>query len=134
VAQSAIALAQIVLYRYWIFLASAMTQNPPPLSGATGGISIGGGVEGSALSTGNNNTQSVTYTNVAPPEVIEALRAIRAALEVLSGPNSAPAKLHAASAIEAAQINQVGQNQGGNGAGQRSHRRQRKPPSSPKSP
>ena len=69
-----------------------------------GGISVGGNVSGSALSTGNKNTQTVTYTTTEgsgqdTAAVLEALREIRAALDGLSGPYVKPAQANTDTAI-----------------------------------
>lgn len=63
-------------------------------------------VKGSALLTGYDNTQTVTYTEASPAgddqaAVLEALRNIRTALEGISGPYSQPAKRNADAAIKA---------------------------------
>jgi hypothetical protein len=84
-----------------------MDQRSGSASGNTGGISVGGNVEASILSTGHHNTQEVTYKKVAGTgeerdQVLEALRQIRAALEELSGPYAKPAKVNADAALDAA--------------------------------
>jgi hypothetical protein len=79
-----------------------MRRRRDPNTSSTGSISVGGAVEGSALSTGHENKQEVINSKGPTPEVLEALREISATLEVLSGPNTKIAKAQAATAIRAA--------------------------------
>jgi hypothetical protein len=79
-------------------------------SGATGGISVGNSVQGSALNTGNNSVQTVgldSSTNDERAELLITLREIHAALEKLSGPFANAARQQAQTAIEAASGDKV---------------------------
>lgn len=76
---------------------------------ASGAVHIGGAAVGSALAVGHHNTQTVTFTALAPSgdkqaEVLAALREIRAAFEDLSGPRAATAKREADAALAAAAL------------------------------
>jgi hypothetical protein len=69
----------------------------------TGGISVGGSLEGSAVSTGIKTVQKVSYKRTnAPPEVLKALTEISSILERLPGPDSIAARAAAACAVKGA--------------------------------
>lgn len=90
-----------------------MEQRSEAARGNTGGITVGGNVEGGIVSIGHDNTQAVTYNKGAGPgeeraQVLEALQHIRAALEKLSGPYAKPARLSAEAALDAAAAEELG--------------------------
>ncbi len=74
-------------------MSEELKDNPPTVpTSSNGGISIGGSVSGSALNTGNNVSQSVTFHNVALPpaesvDIKAELAALKEALASLQAPD-----------------------------------------------
>jgi hypothetical protein len=70
-----------------------------------GQINIGGNVEGSAILSGNSNSQTVTYSKTLSPDhyiAIDALAEIAKAIASFSGPFAANAALNAEVALKEA--------------------------------